>query len=175
MDWKFLFFSLKGRISRKGWWGGMLSVVALQYALSIPLLWMLGADPDYYWNDSPATAKTALTEAIIFVITLRLFFAVDIKRIHDRGRTAYLLVPLYFGWLLVTLQQGRGHDPLEALFNQGQSDLAAPSAPIMSLGLIALLLLYSIWLSIDLGFLRGIKGQSKYGPDPLEPPQAHQS
>ena len=165
MNWKFLFFSLQGRISRKWWWIGMITVLFASYGLSIGLLWLTGEDPSYYWNDKNPTPQTALIEAIVFIITLRASFAVDIKRIHDRTRTAYLLVPLYLGELGLITLDGSGLNPL--YFSPQTSNPLFD--PLVLTSLIFVLIVYAIWLLIELGLGRGTRGETKYGPDPTAP------
>ena len=115
------------------------------------------------------SAKSALVEAIVFVITIRAAFAVDIKRIHDRERTAYLLVPLYLAALMMIALDGTGNNPLYSLLVLDVPGLQE-GYPVKLLMLICLLIaffLYAIWMLIELGFRRGTSGPSKYGPDPL--------
>ena len=164
MDWKFLFFSLQGRISRTWWWIGTLCVLFATYGLSILVLWLLGEDPTYYWNDKLPTPTNALIDAIAFVVTLRAALAVDIKRIHDRGRTAYLLVPLYLGSLALIMMDGMGINPF--FFDVEATNFLL--MPVFIYSLIFLLVVYAIWMIIELGLGKGTRGISKYGPDPLE-------
>ena len=163
MTWKFLFFSLKGRISRKWWWVGMLSVLVVTYGFSIMVLWLLGEDPTFYWNDQLPTPRTAMVEAVVFVLTLRISLAVDIKRIHDRSRTAYLLVPVYLGILALIVMDGLGINPF--FFSVESSNPLL--MPTFLYSLIFAFLIYAIWIFIELGLGRGTRGTSKYGPDPL--------
>ncbi len=164
MNWKFLFFSFKGRISRKWWWLGMFFVVLLTYGLSIAMLWLIGEDPTYYWNDQLPTPRHALVDVISFLLTVRIGLAVDIKRIHDRTRTAYLLVPLYAGELALIAMDGTGLNPLYFTVETTNPLLM----PNMLYGLFFAILIYAIWMIIELGLGRGTRGPSKYGPDPLK-------
>ena len=134
------------------------------YGLSILALWLLGEDPTYYWNDQLPTPTHALIYAIVFVVTLRAAFAVDIKRIHDRSRTAYLLVPIYLGELALITMDGMGVNPLY-FSPQTTNPLLTPT---VLYGFIVVLIIYAIWLLIELGLGKGTRGVSKYGPDPLE-------
>lgn len=167
MNWTFLFFSLKGRINRLDWWIGRLTVLALTYGLSMGLLQLLGGDPAFYWDDHPPTPRTALVDALIFVILLRFSLAVDIKRIHDRGRSAYLLVPLYLAELAIILLGGTSNRSL--LIDLETPDLTEASSfePLLVFGLMVGFLFYVLWLIAELGFRKGINGPSKYGPDPI--------
>ena len=110
MNWKFLFLDFKGRISRWYWWIGTVLIIAADYAISISSLWLLGGDPNYYWNDALPTKEVALADSLAFLATLHFSLALDIKRIHDRGKSAYLLVPLYLFSLAIILSQSLGWD-----------------------------------------------------------------
>jgi uncharacterized membrane protein YhaH (DUF805 family) len=167
MDWKFLFFSLSGRIHRMHWWIGMLTVELVGLGLAMLGFWLVGSDPEFYWNDTLPTHETALVEAVVFVITLRASLAVDMKRIHDVGRTAYLLMPFYLGNLAFIFMDASGTNPL--YFPLGETELIG-GYPYMLLARICLIIafaLYAIWFIFLLGFHKGTGATSKYGPDPL--------
>ncbi len=169
MNWNLLFLSFKGRISRLHWWIGALLVIALDYAISIPVLWGLGGDPNYYWNDAMPTKKVALADSIAFLATLHFSLAVDIKRIHDRGRSAYLLVPLYLFSLAVILSQSLDWD--QAIIwtvTKGVEENLPFEAYVLG-AFFVIMLAYTLWMVIELGFLRGTSGLNKYGSDPLSP------
>ena len=169
MDWKFLFLSLKGRIRRWHWWIGTIIVILLNYAISIPLLWLLGGDPNYYWNDAMPTKEVSLADTLAFLATLHFSLSVDIKRIHDRGRSAYLLVPVYLFSLGLFLSESFSWNPIMVwvlAYEQGEK---LPFNLIVFIVTFSLLLLYILWLLFELGFRKGTSGESKYGPDPLAP------
>ncbi len=167
MDWNQLFFSFAGRISRKDWWTGTLVVLLITYGISMALLWALGGDPTFYWDDAPPTPQTALVDAVVFVLTLHISLAIDIKRIHDRGRTAYLLVPLYLASLTLIAMDGMSWTPV--LFQPATADLTKGFSLelVVSTCVILTFIVYFVWIIIELGFRKGISGASTYGADPL--------
>ncbi len=164
---KDLFFNFEGRISRKSWWIGQLVLMAVSLALALPLFWLFGVSIDFYWNDEPSTPKTALVELIVFLVTLRPFLAIDIKRIHDRRRTAYLIVPMYLFELFMMAMDGLGKNLFTSYLDPRTQDITNLPLLIMLTIALAVMVLYFIWMIIELGFLRGTKGDNKYGPDPL--------
>jgi len=172
MNIKQLFFSFEGRIGRLHWWIAMLSVELLSSALATAGFWLVGEDPSYYWSDAKPTQNIALIELLAFTLTLRFALAVDIKRIHDRARSAYLLVPLYLFGLIATYVDDKGRDIfiLLDLFSPGLGENHSLIVLVLLSGLFLVMLLFFLWMLIQLGFLRGTKGDNKYGPDPLGKP-----
>ncbi|GAA0752153.1 DUF805 domain-containing protein [Ideonella azotifigens] len=87
-----LFFSPKGRISRRGFWGGMLGLAALGIVLGALL--------------NIAGFHGERVEGLVNLLLAWPAFAVSAKRWHDRDRSAWwvlvALIPVVgFLWLLV--------------------------------------------------------------------------
>lgn len=82
--------------------------------------------------------------------------AVAARRLHDRGKSAWWLLPMYA--------------PLTLLSVIGQ--LVSVSSPEGGVVFSALSLPFSLWVLIELGCLRGTKGPNRYGDDPLAPASA---
>jgi uncharacterized membrane protein YhaH (DUF805 family) len=74
--------------------------------------------------------------------------AVATKRLHDRNKSAWWLVPFY---ALPVVLDGAGN-AVDAIMGI-----------VLSLASLAI----SIWALVELGFLRGTPGPNAYGPDPL--------
>ena len=113
MDWKDLFTSFEGRISRQPFWLSILVMVVVQWVLMLILgialgtSMMGGLDPSM---DPEAAASAAMTAMIPLWIVLLLFLypalAIYTKRWHDRGKSGWwtliILVPLIGSiWFLV--------------------------------------------------------------------------
>ena len=81
---------------------------------------------------------------------------VGIKRLHDRNKTGWWLLPYYFvPMILFGISFYLGY----------MADEATPLSMLTSLlGLAAML-----WVFVDLGCLRGTIGPNQYGPDPVAP------
>lgn len=95
MDWKFLFLSYQGRIGVKRFWIGRLAVTTVALIVTVAIE-VLGVN----------NAHIAHTIALLLVLYPSL--AVDVKRLHDRGKSGWwlllLLVPILgFIWWMVEL------------------------------------------------------------------------
>ena len=85
---------------------------------------------------------------VIYVALLISSIAVGIKRLHDRNKSGWWLLVFY---LLPAVLSGID---------------TATGMTIFSLASAAV----SIWMIVELGFLRGTPGPNQYGPDPLAAP-----
>lgn len=155
MNWKFLFFSFKGRIGRKSWWIGQIVILGLELFLTAALLMHWGLSPADLWSGKIMPPETALADALVFLVLLRPSLALDVKRIHDRGLSAWFLMPFYMLWLFNIALHAVGYDRSLYWYQPG------------GMALIGVFTLYLLWYLTELGFLRGTKGKSKYGPSPL--------
>ena len=113
MDWKYLFTSFEGRISRQPFWLSVLAMIIVQWIVIIVLgtilgtSMMAGMDPGM----DPEAAIAAANKAMIPIwITMLVFLypalAIYAKRWHDRGKSGWwtliILVPLIGSiWFLV--------------------------------------------------------------------------
>ncbi len=85
---------------------------------------------------------------LIFLIPfIWIGFALAVKRLHDRNKSAWWLLIFY---LLPSILEGVGK----------VADGVGIAFSFASIGL-------SIWALVELGFLRGTPGPNDYGPDPL--------
>lgn len=73
--------------------------------------------------------------------------AVGIKRLHDRDKSGWWLLIFY---VVPPVLDGIGN-----------------AVPEMSFIFSAASLAITIWMFVELGFLRGTRGPNRYGPDPL--------
>lgn len=160
MDWNNLFLSLDGRISRKPYWIGVLSILVATLILYQIANW-LGL---FSWQDFADPQSSV--PWINLVITLLLVYpglAVTIKRLHDRNRTGWWGGLLYGLAVLSTI--------LDAVGLSGTQD--EPSMLGLVFGLAVFVI--AVWFFIELGFLRGTQGPNRFGPDPLGARQADAS
>lgn len=137
MNWRYLFFSFDGRISRKPYW---IATCVLFVAAFISL-WI-------YYDDRRLGA-------IVSLVLLYPSLAVMVKRAHDRETPIWIVMACA---ILTTLL-----DALEIFELTGP--LENPSA-LYWLLLLPLLPIIG-YLCVVLGFLRGTRGPNRYGPDPL--------
>lgn len=119
MDWKYLYGSFDGRIGRQSFWIGHVVLIAISAAVHVVVGGIFGME--------------GIGRAIAGIITLVLIYpslAVDVKRLHDRGKTGWwillLLVPIVgFIWFVVELGCLRG---TAGANRYGEDPLPAPVA-----------------------------------------------
>jgi len=85
-------------------------------------------------------------------------FALCIKRLHDRDRTGWWLVVqalvVVLAAVMVIIAIAMQTEQVSIWYGlAGAAGLAA--------------LIISIWLFVEIGFLRGTRGPNRFGPDPL--------
>jgi len=112
--------------------------------------------------DGPKAWGGAAAIGLLFVVLIWASFAVTIKRLHDRNKSAWWLL-LYWGLpVLVSLGQSCPYFKVEIL------KFASPGQFVWGyLALSLAVLVLDIWVFIDLYCLRGTDGANQYGADPL--------
>jgi uncharacterized membrane protein YhaH (DUF805 family) len=178
MDWTWYLFGFKGRTNRaKYWLAGLVIVsfmmvfVALGYAvLTIDFVahvmgtphgpaavsFAIGLD-DIFGLLDPATWRSMslaqlpmfLTKTAGTAFFLWIFLATTIKRLHDRDRSGWWMLPFIV---------------IPSLYDHF-SDLLPGSWFAMIVGAIMFVLL--IWGFVELYFLAGTRWTNRFGPNPL--------
>ncbi|PVM91578.1 hypothetical protein DDF62_05980 [Caulobacter radicis] len=135
-------FALSGRASRLDYWrtqAGLALATALVLTLTVLATqaggW-LGAVP-----------------CLLFLPVLAAGVCVAVRRLHDRGKTAW--------WMAVFAVGPYALSGLASGLYAGDSVLIL-AAPLLALAALAL----SIWAWVELGFLRGTRGDNRYGAEP---------
>lgn len=141
MDFAYLYTSLEGRINRKPYWIATLILLAISIPVQLIALYMVGM------------AATV----IIGLIFLYPGFALAVKRAKDRNRPIWLVAGLFAVVLISNFMQAAGAHETAA---------GEPTGIFLVVSLV--LLVYAIYMLVELGFLRGTVGPNQYGPDPLE-------
>jgi uncharacterized membrane protein YhaH (DUF805 family) len=137
-----LFLGFTGRITRLSYWLGFATVVAVLGLGRYVLKYHIGATelPVVVWSTLAAVPLTAL----------------NVKRFNDRDR------PIWIGYVV-----GAGTALFIAApyFGYLTDDLAHYSLVehVLLWGLLPL----SVFALVDNGFLRGTRGENRYGPDPI--------
>jgi len=139
-----LLFSFQGSISRQPYWLTTIAMIALALLIWSILAFSRG------WVLPAGTGRLDAVKLLLvasYVPFLWIALAVGTKRLHDRGRSAWWLLPFY---ILPSILEGAG----------GRAG---------SLGILFVLasLAITVWAVVELGFLRGTPGLNAYGPDPL--------
>jgi uncharacterized membrane protein YhaH (DUF805 family) len=171
MDWTWYLFSFKGRINRAKYWlgglvmfGWMLLIALLVYNwLELatagrlpagridfgiaPLLNLL--DPTSWRPLSRGDIIPIVINVLATPFLLWTYLAIAVKRLHDRDRSGWWMVPFLL---------------LPILFTHYQ-DALPDSYWIMPLGLASFV--FTFWGFIELGFLKGSASTNLFGPNPL--------
>ena len=142
-----LFFSFRGRAGRGGFW-----LVSLTWGV-------LGLLFDYAWTATGAAkvqvGENHLVDAAFWLPMLVLLvssFAVAVKRLHDRNKRAWWLLPFYVA--APVIQTLAPIDDLDSA---------------VTVWLMVLSGVITLWALIELGCLAGTRGPNRYGPDPRAP------
>ena len=168
MDWVWYLFKFEGRINRaKCWLAGLIIVgwmIVLMLLLFLPVGYLLSwpeklhfsidnifvlIDPSSFRTLSRADLGAIIVNAITMPIFLWVFLATSVKRLHDRERSGWWIVPFFF---LPGLVQHFG-------------DRLGDSIPVMLIG-AASHILY-VWGIMELYILRGSPRTNLYGANPL--------
>jgi uncharacterized membrane protein YhaH (DUF805 family) len=143
MDLRQLLFSFHGRINRAQYWLSMLI-----YTIVGGILGVIGAVLD---QNLAYLLLAAVAELAVLVSSLAVF----IKRLHDRNKSAWWLLPFYLVPCVL------------AVIGAGV-EMASGSWVVMGFCSMAALAI-GIWAFVEWGCLRGTVGPNRYGPDPLWP------
>ena len=152
MDLRSLLFSFEGRINRgKYWLAGLIFMIGAMLYLTTSIYALAGS-----LGDSNPASATALFPILLYAITYPLFAvgiwtyaATTIKRLHDRNRSGWWIVPFF----VVPVLFGKIGDWL------GDSNAA------FLIGLVAFVL--SVWSFVETFCLKGTRGPNRFGSDPL--------
>ena len=166
MDWVWFLFRFEGRINlAKFWLAGLvilccmifvlmvLAAVATIFGFGGPLaIDVFGISASIQFTDDPSSKASLFPEIVTLPMTLVFawsYAAVSIKRLHDRNKSGWWIVPFivapglygHFGYLL-----GDSYPALLIWF--------------------AVFVAFT-WGFVELGFLRGTHGFNRFGADPL--------
>jgi uncharacterized membrane protein YhaH (DUF805 family) len=159
MNFLHVLFSFHGRINRAKYWLAALFWVVVDIVVFGVLFGTL-AKNILALGSEPSGAEILkvilsfglgiiLVCLIVFVPMLVSWFAVGIKRLHDRDQSGWWILLFYFG---PAVASGIGH-------NSDSGALALVMA-LVSIGI-------TVWAFVVLACLRGTRGPNQYGPDPL--------
>ena len=157
-----LLFSFKGRIQRLYWWVATIAVGAAAGAITGILEVAAKSSGHSVVNPDTqqfeATGLFGIVVLLVGLVNLWINFALSVKRLHDRGRTGWWLV----GQTLILA--------VAAVLVVVAIAVPKEQAPVWwvlasVVGIVALAV--SIWLFVEIGFLRGTQGPNRFGEDPL--------
>jgi uncharacterized membrane protein YhaH (DUF805 family) len=173
MDWTWYLFSFKGRINRArfslsglvmmgwmlliGWlgffWlhlvaGGHIPPGGMKFHFSLDTIFDL-FDPASWHSLSPGDIMPIAIQAAGVPVLIWIYLATSIKRLHDRDKSGWWLVPFVL---------------LPSLY-QHFEDRLPDSYLILPLALAAAA--FPIWAFVELACLKGTAGTNRFGPNPL--------
>jgi uncharacterized membrane protein YhaH (DUF805 family) len=142
-----------GRSGRANFWLSLLFCSFLYTAALLATLAMF-ARSHALLDIHPAGVAVAIANLLLFLV-LYLFAA--IRRLHDRGKSGHWLwlfafMPAVLNFSSIALEQSIGLPPAAGLI----------------VWLVALTLVG--WGFVEFGFLPGVSGPNRFGPDPLAAP-----
>lgn len=178
MDWTWYLFGFEGRINRAKYWLAGLVILSLMVAAAAAgyllltisfathametasgsgkVTFALGLDdivtlfdPQTWRGLSFGKLSLLLAKAAVSGFLLWIFLATSIKRLHDRDRSGWWMVPF------VAVPYCYDH----------LSDLLPDSNFMLIPAMIAFVLL--VWGFVELYFLSGSKATNRFGPNPL--------
>lgn len=185
MDWTWYLFGFKGRLNRaKYWLSGLITLsfmVAFLWLTYLTLMISFVAhamnsphgkgkvsvgidvdeiflifDPAAWQALSLAKLPLVLVKAISISVILWMFLATSVKRLHDRDKSGWWMVPFIIAPYLF--------DHFSDVFPGGY----------FMMGAGGIMFVLMIWGFVELYFLRGTKWTNRFGPDPLGKEQIRQ-
>lgn len=169
MDWTWYLFGFKGRINRAKMWLAMLIIMCWMIFLGIlavvassildgPTSFRFNIndlfrviDPASYRSLSWADLPSILIKAIATPLFVWVYLATSIKRLHDRDRSGWWMVPFV---------------AVPGIFDN-LADRFEFSYAAMPLGLAVFGL--CIWGFVEMYLLKGSRKTNRFGPNPLQP------
>lgn len=147
----YILFSFSGRIGRGDFWFGFWIVIMTG------LLGTVVIQPDYFRYDvvSDSYPPPSLSVKIFDLIMVLPSFAITVKRLNDRDWARWVFFALVLIWLPIYI------GPFVGLF------LEIGTGTSIEMIWWAIVIIVTICLLVDNGFLRGTKGTNRYGNDPL--------
>jgi uncharacterized membrane protein YhaH (DUF805 family) len=169
MDYAWFLFSFEGRINRvKFLWAGLIILswmiilgmlmLAVHHVFGGPKSFYFGArdilrlvDPESYRSLSSADLVPLFVKTIAMPLFVWVGLATSIKRLHDRNKSGWWMVPFF-------VVPGLHDQFADRLGNSYAADLFGIVAGVLAL-----------WGSVEMLFPKGTRGPNRFGPDPLAP------
>ena len=169
MNWTWYLFRFDGRINRAKLWLAGPITLGLMMALGLVIAAIYGlfggppsfhasdrdlfklVDPDAYRSLTLADLPRLAIKLVSTSLLMWVYFATSIKRLHDRDKSGWWMVPFF---------------AVPGLYNQFADRLPDSHADLpLSIAVAAL----CIWGFVEMYFLKGSRNTNRFGPDPLAP------
>jgi uncharacterized membrane protein YhaH (DUF805 family) len=169
MDWTWSLFSFKGRINRAKLWlallvilcwmiflGGLVVAIdslsggAKSFGFRINDVFLI-LDPETYRSLSNADLVPLFAKVIGAPLFAWAYLATSIKRLHDRDKSGWWIIPFFVA---------------PSLYNQFEDRLGDSNLLLLP-GLAAFVLL--LWGFVEMYCLKGSRKTNRFGPSPLQP------
>lgn len=161
MDLRSVLFSFHGRINRFKYWLALLFTFASMLCVLILATLLFGSGHGksiFALGELVRISGRPTGDALSWILTILMtgfavwiLSATTIKRLHDRDKSGWWIIPL----LIVPILLGKIDDRLDA------------SAIETVIGFAGLVL--CLWGFFELGCHKGTAGPNRFGPDPLAP------
>jgi uncharacterized membrane protein YhaH (DUF805 family) len=147
----------RGRANRALYWKTVLLAWLGMFVVSVGLLLMLNIPGTPSKDAMPGDMSEWIVGALvgaIFTYGIWVSFAAAIRRLHDRDKTGWWVIPL----LVVPVT-------LNSIVKVETGEGGTPNGAQIILSLIALGL--GVWAFVEIGCLAGTSDDNRFGPDPL--------
>jgi len=169
MDWTWYLFRFDGRISRAKLWLAMVVMLGLMMTVGLALVaiqslfgslapFRFGAsdlfrllDPDTYRSFTLGDLPRLLIKLFGTSLLMWVYFATSIKRLHDRDKSGWWMVPFF---------------AVPGLYNQFAERLPDSYADLPLAIAVAIL---CMWGFVEMYCLKGSRKTNRFGADPLAP------
>jgi len=169
MDWTWYLFRFDGRINRAKLWLAMVVMLGLMMTVGLALVaiqslfgslapFRFGAsdlfrllDPDTYRSFTLGDLPRLLIRLFGTSLLMWVYFATSIKRLHDRDKSGWWMVPFF---------------AVPGLYNQFAERLPDSYADLPLAIAVAIL---CMWGFVEMYCLKGSRKTNRFGADPLAP------
>ena len=169
MDWTWYLFRFDGRISRAKLWLAMVVMFGLMMTVGLAIVairslfgnlapFHFGAsdlfrllDPDTYRSFTLGDLPRLLIKLAVTSLLMWVYFATSIKRLHDRDKSGWWMVPFF---------------AVPGLYNQFAERLPDSYADLPLAIAVAIL---CMWGFVEMYCLKGSRKTNRFGADPLAP------
>lgn len=162
MDIQKLYLDPRGRIARKAWWLGTIGLVIIAILIQI----VISTAGSVFGMHKSLFGQGLMALAVIAAIYVP-YYALTLKRLHDRGRPEllfYLFIGPSIAMALLTIVGLTGTMQEVEIFGQ---KAVAPKYNLLGKSLNLAGVAVGLWALVELGFLKGQSGPNAHGEDPL--------